>query len=322
MAIYLFSRIKIISFFLFFLIIGLCLSTIASADTRYVHDMLIVDVRDTMGKNFKVLTTVRTGDAVEVLEKSKHFVKVRTSKGVVGYIAKQYINSSLPKKIVISNLQGEVRKLNKKIALLQADKDDYGSKLQAIAAQNESYNQKLSNTTAELENTQKQLENYAIKNLELEDKLAVFDQITQEKDEFKAEIKKLEPRISILQERYDQALQNNKEAAELIIERDEVQDRLMEVQADMEFLQEKHQKLIDDSQDLVSIIDERDALLSQAKLNTQEIKELQERNDELEGTQMVYWFLVGAGVLLIGMLIGKASVRKKRSGLSGMFILF
>ncbi|MBW1792299.1 MAG: hypothetical protein JRJ14_08615 [Deltaproteobacteria bacterium] len=144
----------------------------------------------------------------------------------------------------------------------------------------------------------------------------MLDQITQEKDELKAKVKKLEPRISVLQERYDQALLNNKEAAELITERDEVQDRLMAVQADMEFLKEKHQKLIDESQEIVSIINERDTLSSEAQKNEKEMTQLRDRNDELEGTQMVYWFLAGAGVLLIGMLIGKSSARKKRSMLS------
>lgn len=322
MVIYLSRRLKNVNFFLFFLIIGLCLSTIASAETRYVHDMLIVDVRDRIGKNFKVLTTVKTGDAVEVLEDSKHFVKVKTSKGVVGYIAKQYVNSSLPKKTVISNLQSEVRKLNKDLALVQANKDDYSSKLQAITAQNESYKQELSNTTSELDNTVKELERYAEKNQKLLEKLAALEQVVTERDNLQTELKKLHPRINLLQDRYNQALENTKDAAELISERDAIQDRLLTVQADLEFLQEKHQKFIDESQDMVSIIDERDALLSKSKLNTQEIKELGERIDELEGTQMVYWFLAGAGVLLIGLLIGKASVRKKRGGLSGVFMLF
>jgi len=323
MAIYQSRRIKNVNFFLFFLLIGLCLSTIASAETRYVHDTLIVDVRDRMGKSFKVLTTVRTGDAVEVLEDSKHFVKVKTSKGVVGYIAKQYVNSSLPKKTVISNLQGEVRKLTKKIALLQADKDDFSSKTQAITAQNESYKQELSTTNSELDNTVKELERYAEKNQQLSDKIAALDPIVTERDNLQVELKKLHPRVNLLQERYNQALENTKESAELISERDAIQDRLLTVQSDFEFLQEKHQKFIDESQDMVSIIDERDALLSKSKLNTQEIKELTDRTDELEGTQMVYWFLAGAGVLLIGLLIGKASARsKKRGGLSGVFILF
>jgi SH3 domain protein len=322
MAIYLSRRIKSVNFFVVFLIIGLCLSTIAIAETRYVHDMLIVDVRDNIGKNFKVLTTVKTGEAVEVLKDSKHFVKVKTRKGIVGFIAKQYVNSSIPKKTVISNLQGDIRKLNKKNALLQVDKDDYSSKLQAITAQSDSYKQELSQTTSELDNTVKELERYAAKNQKLSDKLAALEPVVTERDNLQAELKKLHPRINLLQERYNQALGNNKEASELISERDAVQDRLLAVQADLEFLQEKHQKLIDDSQDMVSIIDERDALLSQAKLNTKEIKELTDRTDELEGSQMVYWFLAGAGVLLIGLLIGKASVRKKRGGLSGIFILF
>ena len=322
MAIHLFSRINIVTTLLGFLFTVLFFVTAGSADTRYVHDILIVDVRDTMGKQYKVLATVKTGDSVEVLEESKHFVKVKTGKGIVGYVAKQYINKQVPKKTIISNLQAETRQLNKKIALLHSDKENLESKLQAISAQNDSTKKELGNTTKDLEGAYKQIETYSLKNKQLQDRVNVLEKVEEEKEQLQSQVKKLEPRITALQERYDQVLENNKEAAEIITERDALQDRLITVQADMEFLQDKHQQLIDSSQDLVAIIEERDALLEQAEKNTQQIKELRERNDELEGTHMVYWFLAGAGVLLIGMLIGKASVRKKRSGLSSMMIAF
>ncbi|NOR11198.1 MAG: TIGR04211 family SH3 domain-containing protein [Desulfovibrionaceae bacterium] len=293
-----------------------CFCSTAAAETRYIVDVLIVDVRDSMGSKYNKIATVKTGEAVEVLEETKRFVKVRTRKGDVGYISKQYVDSNLPKKVVIGNLQSEVKRLKKKVMNLQADKDGFNDKIQVIKAQNQSYQQEISGVTIELKRAVKEIESFTVKNQGLNDKLAVLDQITQEKDELKAKIKKLEPRISILQERYDQALLNNKEAAELITERDEVQDQLMAVQADMEFLKEKHQKLIDESQEVVSIINERDTLSSEAQKNAKEMTQLRDRNDELEGTQMVYWFLAGAGVLLIGMLIGKSSARKKRSMLS------
>ncbi|MBC8317939.1 MAG: TIGR04211 family SH3 domain-containing protein [Desulfobulbaceae bacterium] len=322
MAVNLLSRVRIVIFSLFLLIAGFGLSSIAGAETRYIHDVLIVDVRDNMGKQYKVLTTVRTGDALEVLEDTKHFVKVKTSKGVVGYISRQYVVSDLPKKTIINSLKSEMKSLNKKLVNLQADKDGSSEKLLAIRTQNESYKQELSSTAAERDNVIKELERCAVTNHEISDKLASLEPVAAERDNLEAELKKLQPRISLLQDRYDQALENNKEAAELIGERDTLHDKLINVQADLEFLKEKHQQFINDSEDLVSLIDERDSLFAQAKQNDQVVKELRERNDELEGTHMVYWFLAGAGVLLIGMLIGKASIRKKRGGLSGMFIVF
>lgn len=307
---------KILPLVLFFFLTGFFLCSNAVAETKYIIDVLVVDVRDSMGAKYNKIATIKTGEAVEVLEEAKRFVKVRTGKGDVGYIAKQYVSSDLPKKRIISNLQSEVKSMKNKVEKLQADKAVYDDKLQASGAQNKSYQQEIAGLTSELENTHKELENLAVQNHTLQEKVDQFGQLTAERDQLRAELKKLEPRINVLQQRYDEALESNKEAAELIAERDSLQDRVMSVEADMEFLQEKHQKLIDDSQDLVSIIDERDALSSQAKLNAQEIQELRERNDELEGTQMVYWFLAGAGVLLIGMMIGKSSVRKKRTMLS------
>ena len=316
MSMRLFSLRKIFLLLFVFCLTGFLFSPIAEADTRYIIDVLIVDVRDNMGSQYKKVANLKTGDAVEVLEETKRFVKVRTNKGVVGYIAKQYVSTDIPKAKVISNLQYEVSSLKKKIKSLQADKDGFNDKIQVLKAQNDSYKQEISGVTDELTRSLKEIENLSVQKAELQEKVDQLGKVVVERDELQATVKKLEPRISVLQQRYDQALENNKEAAELISERDDLQDKLMAVQADMEFLKEKHQKLIDESKDVVAIIAERDSLSDQSQKNETTISQLRERNDELEGTKMVYWFLAGAGVLLIGMLIGRSTARKRRSMLS------
>ena len=83
------------------------------AETRYVIDILVVDVRDSMNSQYKKIANVKTGEAVEVLEETSRFVKVKTSKGDVGYIAKQYVSPDIPKAKVIANLQYEIKNLKR-----------------------------------------------------------------------------------------------------------------------------------------------------------------------------------------------------------------
>jgi SH3 domain protein len=307
---------KIVSLVFIPLLIMSCLLTTAAAETRYIRDVLVVDVRDSMESRYNKIATVKTGDAVEILEETKRFVKVKTSKGDVGYIAKQYVSTDIPKAKVINNLKYEMKGLKNKIAKLEADKAADIDKLQASGAQNKSFQQEISGLTEELDNAHKELEKLAMQNHNLQEKVDQIGKLTEERDQLRAEVKKLLPRIDVLQKRYDQALESNKEASEIIAERDALQDKAMALQADMEFLQEKHAKFIKESQDVVTIIDERDALMNEAQKNHKELQQLRERNDKLEGSMMVYWFLAGAGVLLVGLLIGRSTARRKRSMLT------
>ena len=99
---------------LFFLLL-LTAAGAASAETRYVSDLLVITVRSAKGNNYETLETLITATPVEILEEDKTYVKVRTPKGNEGYILKQYITKELPKATQIKQLQGEITALQNKL---------------------------------------------------------------------------------------------------------------------------------------------------------------------------------------------------------------
>ncbi len=129
------------SFHFVFIILLLAAST-ATAETRYVSDVLVVTVRSTNGDNYEVLETLITATPVEILEEDKTFVKVVTPKGTEGYIQKQYISKETPKVIRINQLQKENTALQQKLAEQQkhyqgnlAEADANQTKTEELVAQ-------------------------------------------------------------------------------------------------------------------------------------------------------------------------------------------
>jgi len=86
------------------------------ADMRYVSDRLIVTVRTQPTNDAEVLTTVQTGAPLEIQESLKGFFKVRTSKGVEGYIRSQYVNKEIPKGQRIHQLETENEQLLQRVS--------------------------------------------------------------------------------------------------------------------------------------------------------------------------------------------------------------
>lgn len=93
----------------------LALTTAAYAETRYVSDYLVVTVRSNKTKNYTTLASLPTASPVEILDEDATFVKVRTSKGVEGYVSKQYVSKELPKATQISRLKKQKETLEKRL---------------------------------------------------------------------------------------------------------------------------------------------------------------------------------------------------------------
>ena len=77
-------------FLSFFLIIFL--ATPALAETRYIVDQLVVNLRDGKGNQYETIKTLKTGTALEILEEDATYVKVRTISGETGFVIKTTID--------------------------------------------------------------------------------------------------------------------------------------------------------------------------------------------------------------------------------------
>ncbi|MBE0586287.1 MAG: TIGR04211 family SH3 domain-containing protein [Desulfofustis sp.] len=106
---------------------ALC-STILLASTRlsaepirYVSDLLVVKLHSDVEQASPVVSTVRTGDRLEVIRQHPAgYVKVRTSNDVEGWIADKYLTNDLPKELIISELHKKIADLEQSLERFSA----------------------------------------------------------------------------------------------------------------------------------------------------------------------------------------------------------
>jgi len=99
------------------------------AETRYVADVLVITVRTGPGDEYKIIKTLKTGAAFEVLEETGSHLKVKTSDGTEGWVLKQYVTTDTPKAIVIAGLKREVERLKAAVDKLEGERADLSSSL-------------------------------------------------------------------------------------------------------------------------------------------------------------------------------------------------
>ncbi len=281
------------TFFLFSFLLVFFFSSNGSAETLYVSDYLIVNVRDNVEKPYSVVATVQSDDALEVLEESGRYVKVRTSDGSVGWIAKQYLKQELPKKLIIEQLETEISSLKEQISSLKQyeelslNPDQIQQTVLDLQAQNSNLNNELNvlvQTNHDLEQELTELRKLEIVSDENIDLLSQYESA-------KAEIESLQNSIEELQ----QQLQKNEETAN-----------------ELSQLKSKYEDLLFTAQNSEAIAEERNLLKQKNEENQNLISTLQLQVAELRNNQLIYWFLAGAAVFIVGMIFGRVNVKKKK----------
>lgn len=95
------------------------LSSPALAESVYVNDTLRVGVRDAPTSNGVPHAVVVTGMHLQVLEHSGAYIRIRTDKGVEGWIKGTYVTPNKPAVLQLADLQSEQAKLKSKLASQQ-----------------------------------------------------------------------------------------------------------------------------------------------------------------------------------------------------------
>ena len=82
--------------------------------TQYVTDILILNLREGPGKDYKVIRTLKSNMPVEVLEENDRYLKVRTKEDEIGWVEKQYITTEAPQTILIEKMKKDLSELTEK----------------------------------------------------------------------------------------------------------------------------------------------------------------------------------------------------------------
>ena len=124
--------------------------------------------------------------------------------------------------------------------------------------------------------------------------------------ELQSRVRELKDELSSVKQNYSQA----KEKLEISLnkaldEKNKSINMLSDTQGEYETLTRQ-------SKNIQKIIKENKILKKQTKTTSEELETIKEKNRNLFKTSMIKWFLTGAGVLLLGWIIGQSVSAKKQ----------
>jgi SH3 domain protein len=101
------------------------------------------------------------------------------------------------------------------------------------------------------------------------------------------------------------------ETDRLIIENQSLHEKLEEMLDQLNEARAAHETLIEESADFLFLQAEHEQMAEQLREKTDIIASLENRLTVTNRSSVIHWFLAGAGVLILGMIIGAAIKRKR-----------
>jgi SH3 domain protein len=128
-------------------------------------------------------------------------------------------------------------------------------------------------------------------------------------EQLQAQIAALEEDKRQLQARYTELQHANADVAETA----DLVVQLEETRTNLQRITEEYENLRASSADVLTLHENNQLLEEQNQSLNREVQVLREENSSFHRSNMIQWFLAGAGVFLVGWLIGKVSRQKTRS---------
>ncbi|PID72799.1 MAG: hypothetical protein CSB34_00365 [Desulfobulbus propionicus] len=157
----------------------LTLGSVAAAKTMYVQPSSEIPVRRGQGTDYKIVSIVADGTALEYLSEAEGWAKVRLKNGKQGWILKRYLSTTLP--------------LTEQVARLTREKEELSTQLTALQAQLQGVTDVQGNTAAELSTCIAERAN-------IRDKYVTLEQDTADVIQTKAALEKARTEIERLQQ--------------------------------------------------------------------------------------------------------------------------
>lgn len=134
---------------------------------------------------------------------------------------------------------------------------------------------------------------------------------------------RLEEQVASLKQRYEEAFSQEEGARQkLVADLENAQQQVATLQTELAAANQQlreisaaYETLKQNSENITAITTERDRLKQLQTELSDQVDRLSQTNDELSSGHRRQWFLAGAGVLVLGWLLGKFSRAKRRSGL-------
>jgi Bacterial SH3 domain len=113
---------------------ALAAASAAHAETLYVVEQLVVNVNSAPDSTGERIATIKSGDALEVLDRQGDQVHVHLTNGTEGWVRKSYLSADEPLHVKLSERTAEVEKLKQDVTRLEGELAAASSQTRASAS--------------------------------------------------------------------------------------------------------------------------------------------------------------------------------------------
>jgi SH3 domain protein len=104
------------------------------AETRYVSEIKEITLRTGPGAEYKIISMVRSGTPMTVLEETEKWTQVQLANDKEGWVLKQYLQTEVPDAILLANLQKKHDSLTAEADTLRDENRDLKERVAALSA--------------------------------------------------------------------------------------------------------------------------------------------------------------------------------------------
>lgn len=180
------------SIFIVALLIFSGLST--AAETKYVSDELVINMRSGKGNSFKIIKIIKSGTPLTVLETDSGYTRARTPQGVEGWVLSRFLSNTPAARQQLAKAITDVATMKEKFDAMSNELNTTKKERDELSRSEKS----LLNNKAKLNKELAKLKKIAARPMQLE----------AENDQLRNELVKIEAEMRLLKQEY-QTLEDN-----------------------------------------------------------------------------------------------------------------
>ena len=110
-------------------------SSVVSAETMYVRDILKITMRAGRGVEYKILEVLESGQEAEVLSIDDEWANVRLKNGKEGWVSAKYLTSEKTSTMVLKKIQEKASSLDSQVSALRAENAKLKEEIKGLGLQ-------------------------------------------------------------------------------------------------------------------------------------------------------------------------------------------